>query len=134
MKRIALVLAILSVFAFACASNMTPKSAPLGGSDAVAGKFSPTIYRLVSDPDMLLDLEIGRQVRPYHVKGQVVNGKVIWASQIEGKGKLCPEGKEWVALNHGTIHPATETPAGPHILGCRASNGLFQPASTEVYQ
>jgi hypothetical protein len=132
MKRTALVLSLLSVFAFACASNMSSTPAPLGGGAAATGNLSPSHYRLVSDPDMVISIIWNKFPRGYHVKGQMVNGSIVWASQVEGSGKLCVDGKEWVSLNDGEIHAATETPVAPYILGCRASNGLFQPASTQV--
>ncbi|MHB0972233.1 MAG: hypothetical protein ACYC7A_18685 [Thermoanaerobaculia bacterium] len=133
MKRTALVLSLLSVFAFACASNMSDATAPLGGSAAATGRFSPTHYRLVSDPDMIIAIKLKDIPRAYHVKGQSVNGgQIAWAPTLDGHGKLCVDGKEWISLNDGEIHVATETPVAPYILGCRASNGLFQPASTQV--
>lgn len=132
MKRTALVLSLLSLFALACATSMSDSSTVPGSAAAATGKFSPSHYRLVSDPDMVIPIVWNKLPRGYHVKAQVTDGAIVWSAKIEGGGPLCADGKEWIALATGVIHPETETPVAPYVSGCRASNGLFQPASTQV--
>lgn len=132
MKRTALVLSLLSLFALACATGMSDSPAVPGSAAAASGNFSPSHYRLVSDPDMVIPIVWNKLPRGYHVKAQLTAGAIVWSPKIEGSGPLCADGKEWISLATGVIHPETETPVAPYLSGCRASNGLFQPASTQV--
>lgn len=95
-----------------------------------------TYYRTLSDPNSLRFIDAAQPPRAFHVKGvATADGKFEWAKKVEGKGKLCADGKDWLNLNDGTIHDASDNakPNGPYVVGCKAGNTLT-PSSLEVVQ
>lgn len=68
-----------------------------------------------------------------HVRGTMTNQGFVPVGGVQGRGKLCADGKDWVSLSDLKIHKASEgtTPVAPYILGC-ASGYSFTPASREI--
>ena len=95
-----------------------------------------TYYRTMTDPASLQSIDLSRPPRAFHVKGIASSdGKFEWGKKVEGKGKLCADGKDWLNLNDGKIHAAGDNakPTGPYVVGCKAGNTLT-PSSLEVLQ
>jgi hypothetical protein len=94
-----------------------------------------TYYRLTNDPNALRAIDVIQPPRAFHVKGVATSNGIQWSSKVEGKGKLCSDGKDWLGLNDGVIHEANDgvQPSGPYVLGCKAGNA-FTPSSLDVQQ
>jgi hypothetical protein len=94
-----------------------------------------TYYRLTNDPNSLRSIDVIQPPRAFHVKAVASETGMQWSSKVEGKGKLCPEGKDWLSLNDGVIHAANDgsQPSGPYVLGCKSGNA-FTPSSLDVQQ
>lgn len=101
-------------------------------SFAYAGTF--TYYRLFANSESLRSLDINQPPHAFHVKGTISNnGPIQWSSKVEGKGKLCSDGRDILDLSSGVTYAAADgaRPAGPYVLGCK-SGSLFTPSSLEV--
>jgi hypothetical protein len=133
MKKLAVVL-VVSLFAVACSSTMTTGTGSTGVPGAPAVKFEATHFRLLNEPNAVREFDVLKPPRGLHVKGQMTRDAFYWANQVDGNGQFCPEGKDWVTLGDGLFHSASsgETPKAPYVLGCKAKNGLFIPASRDV--
>ena len=72
-------------------------------------------------------------MRGLHVRGTMTNRGFYPAGEIQGSGKFCADGKDWLSLSDLKVHSAAEakSPIAPYILGCSTSAG-FQPASRAV--
>jgi len=119
-----------------CSSLSMSTATPAGSAAGVAelsGK-SPSHYRLVSDPLSIREIDWGRQMNSLHVKGYLTNQGFIPVSKVEGSGRLCEGGTDWVSLADGEFHKGDsgETPKGAHIMGCKGRSGGFMPASKDV--
>jgi hypothetical protein len=137
MKTLATSLVLL--LALGCASAPMTSSNESGGNAAVAAittnpKNAPD-YILLSSPNQIRNYDFGNAigVRGLHVRGTLTNRGFLPAGEIQGNGKFCAEGKDWLSLSDLTVHSASEgkTPAAPYIVGCATSSG-FQPASRAV--
>lgn len=95
---------------------------------------SSTNYRLMSDPPAIRTLSWSNVPSTMHIKGVVTNKGFLPLGKIEGSGKLCADGKDWLDLTTGTIHVASEnaTPASPYVMGCKSKLGGFSPATREI--
>jgi len=130
--------ALALLLAFGCAS--TPTNNETGGASAtVAGlttnpKNAPE-YILLSAPNQVREYDFGNSlgVRGFHIRGTMTNRGFYPAGEIQGAGKFCTDGKDWLSLSDLKIHNASDgkTPSAPYILGCATSAG-FQPASRQV--
>jgi len=106
-------------------SPATADSAPRSGSTA-------SHYILLSQPTAIREINWSRRIYDLHLKGQVTNRGFMPSGPIEGKGKLCPEGTDWLALSDMKLRSAQDgTPQAPYVLGCRTASG-FIPASRDV--
>lgn len=130
--------ALALLLAFGCASTAT-NSAETGGGATVAGlttnpKNAPE-YILLSEPNQIRDYDFSNSlgVRALHVRGTMTNRGFYPAGDIQGNGKFCTDGKDWLSLSELKVHTAAEnkTPTAPYILGCATSSG-FQPASRAI--
>ncbi|HXI11373.1 MAG TPA: hypothetical protein VNM92_01840 [Thermoanaerobaculia bacterium] len=135
MKRVLLV--ALLPLAVACASNPSSSmnmstSRAVDSSSASLSRSRASHYILLSQPTAIREIDWSRRVYDLHVKGHVTNRGFMPSGTVEGKGRLCPEGTDWLRLSDMKIHSAQDgTPQAPYILGCRTASG-FVPASRDV--
>jgi hypothetical protein len=125
MKKMMFALAALSLllFALGCATG--------------AGAGNATHYRLLTDPDALREFDVMKVPTGWFAAATATaDGKLTWNPKLSGGGKTCADGKDVLSLNDGKVYAAGDTtrPAGPHVTGCVATNGVFTPSSSEVVQ
>jgi hypothetical protein len=136
MKTIAA--SLLLLLAVGCASTSMNATNETGGASAPAGittnaKNAPE-YVLLTAPNQIRTYDFGDiGVRGLHVRGTMTNRGFYPAGEIQGSGKFCAEGKDWLSLSDLKVHGAAEgkAPVAPYIVGCSTSAG-FQPASRAV--
>jgi hypothetical protein len=123
MKYFASALLILSL-AFAV-SAQDPATLKVSNSDS---------YRLMSDPLAIRGLDWSRTPLTLHVKGVTTNQGFLPLGKVEGSGRLCADGKDWLNLKDGIVHAAAEnaTPTSPYLMGCKTKSGSFVPATREI--
>ncbi|MCM2317614.1 MAG: hypothetical protein NDJ92_20880 [Thermoanaerobaculia bacterium] len=123
----------LALLAAGCSStSMVPNESATGAAE-LSGK-RPSYYRLVSDPLPIREIDWGRPLTDLHVKGHLTNKGFVPLTKVEGSGRLCESGNDWVSLADGAFHKGDsgEAPTGPYIKGCKGRSGGFMPASKEV--
>jgi len=129
-------LLLVSLLSVACASSPASmnSSSTSAGSGTGMKRATPTHYRLLSDPRNIREINWSRPPANLHVKGQMTTLGFVPLSQVEGTGRLCADGKDWVSLKDGVFHQATDgaTPDGPYVVGCKNKMGGFTPASKEI--
>jgi hypothetical protein len=134
MKKLALVSILL--LAVACSStSMTSSSPTAAGAIGDAAKFAkaPTHYVLLSDPKSPRELDWDAEHRAsFYVKGYMTNAGFMPVGSVEGRGRLCADGKEWVDLKNLEVHAAGDAPKAPYVMGCRTSMGAFVPSTRDV--
>lgn len=131
--------ALALVLAVGCASTATNSNTEAGGAPTIAGlTTNPTNapeYVLLSAPNQVRSYDFSNSigVRGLHVRGTMTNKGFYPAGEVQGSGKFCADGKDWLSLSELKVHTAAEgkTPTAPYILGCANSSG-FQPASRTV--
>ncbi|HEY3054388.1 MAG TPA: hypothetical protein VGK31_00505 [Thermoanaerobaculia bacterium] len=135
MKTIASSLALL--LALGCASSPLHSSNETGGNAGVASitsnpKNAPD-YILLSAPNQIrtVDFSSAVAIRGLHVRGTMTNRGFMPAGEIQGNGKFCTDGKDWLSLSDLKVYTADKTPSAPYILGCATTSG-FQPASRAI--
>ncbi|HEV8659770.1 MAG TPA: hypothetical protein VGS96_14255 [Thermoanaerobaculia bacterium] len=137
MKTIASPLVLL--LALGCASSPLTSSHETGGNASVASvtnnpKNAPD-YILLSSPDQIrtVDFSSAVSIRGLHVRGTLTNRGFIPAGEIQGNGKFCTDGKDWLSLSDLKVYTAFagKTPTAPYIVGCAINSG-FQPASRAI--
>jgi hypothetical protein len=114
---------------------MTPSSnsgaSAIGGGIATRAQDGPD-YVLLSAPTLVRSYEYTR-IYDFHLRGTMTNHGFMPAGQIQGNGKFCAEGKDWISLSDMSVHKAgTGTPSAPYVLGCANANGTFTPATRDV--
>ena len=134
MKRFSLSLLILCLAA-ACAT--TPSDSTTAGNGALGGAIratDATHYRLLSDARHIRDIDWANPPQALHVKGRMTNVGFQPIGGVEGRGKLCTDGQDWVSIADGQFHSAQEgtAPQGPYVKGCKTKMGSFVPASREL--
>ncbi len=131
--------ALALVLAVGCASTATNSNTQAGGTPTIAGitsnpKNAPE-YVLLSAPGQVrtYDFSDSLGVRGLHIRGTLTNRGFYPAGEIQGSGKFCVDGKDWLSLSELKVHTASEgkTPSAPYILGCATRSG-FQPASRAI--
>lgn len=133
-KRTAAALALL--LSVACASS--PLSSNSNTGAAAAGGGIPSAknasqYLLLSSPGQVREYDFGRQVYDFHIRGTMTNRGFYPAGDVQGKGTLCAEGKDWLSFTDLQVHKASDgAPTAPYLLGCVNSNGTFTPATRTV--
>lgn len=118
----------------ACASAPMTSSSPSSSTPtAVPSGMASAEYVLLSSPTSVrvwdaTDPEIG-----FHVRGAMTTRGFAPAGGVQGRGKLCTDGQDWLSFSDLKIHKASDgvTPSGSYLLGC-ASGTKFVPASREV--
>lgn len=130
MKKTFLV-AISFVLTAACAS--TPGNIADAGSGSMS-RSSATHYILVSDPSLIREMNWGNPPLRLHIKGHLTNAGFKAAGSVEGSGKLCADGQDWVSIADGKFHKADGgvTPSGAYIKGCKGATGGFMPAARDI--
>lgn len=136
LKSLAVSLALVVVAG--CAST------PLSSSNQNAGSSSPAPvtkslrnspdYVLLSAPNQIREWDFSNAigVRAFHLRGTMTNHGFIPAGEVQGNGKFCTDGKDWLSLTDLTIHKSSDqAPVAPYLLGCATSNG-FVPASRQI--
>jgi len=132
-KRTAAALSLL--LAVACAS--TPMSSSSNTASAAPAGVTSNInnapeYVLLTAPSQVRTYDFGSIVYGLHVRGTMTNKGFYPAGQVQGKGKFCADGKDYLSLSDLSVHKSGEgTPAAPYLLGCASDKG-FQPASREI--
>lgn len=138
-KRTSAALLVL-VSAAACAS--TPLTSSSGNGGGTADSSLPTLrnaphYVLLSSPNQIRTWDFGNPigVKGLHVRGISTNLGFRAIGDIQGNGKFCEAGQDWLGLNDLTVRKASQgrAPEAPYILGC-ASGSSFQPASRAITQ
>ena len=134
MKRTAVVLALLMTTA--CASNsMTSNEASAGEASTrvTASIRNAPDYIALSAPNQVRAWDFGDAlgVRGFHVRGTMTTRGFAPVGNIQGNGRFCSDGREWLSLADLRVYGADKTPVAPYILGC-ASGSSFQPASREI--
>jgi hypothetical protein len=121
------------LMAVACTS-MTPSSETgTAGAPAVATrvKSAPNDI-LLSAPGAARDWDVIMPEQGLHVRGTMTNRGFQPVGEIQGRGRFCADGKDWLSLSDLKLHKAGEgTPVAPYILGC-VSGYSFTPASREI--
>lgn len=131
-KRTAAALSLL--LAVACASTpMSSSSNPSGGAPGIASNVNDAPeYVLLSAPNQVRTFDYSKTVYGLHVRGTMTNKGFYPTGQIQGRGKFCADGKDWLSLGDLSVHKnGGRSPAAPYVLGCASDNG-FQPASREI--
>lgn len=136
MKRTATALALL--LTVACAS--TPMTSSSSGAGETRGVVTADVrnapdYVLLSAPSQLREWDFGLSVgvRGLHLRGTMTNRGFQAAGEIQGNGKFCADGQDWLSLSDLKIYTASsgKTKVAPYIEGC-ANGSSFQPSSREI--
>ena len=135
LKNTAVALAL--VLAAGCAStpltqNSNTGAASIGGGIATRAQDGPE-YLLLSAPTAVRTYDFGSRVYDLHVRGTMTNRGFMPAGQVQGNGKFCADGKDWLSLSDMTLHKADSgAPTAPYVLGCINANGTFSPATRDI--
>ncbi len=121
MKSFAAVVALLILAG--CATSTTSPSL----------KNAPE-YILLSAPGQVQTYDLSA-VTPsgLYVRGMLTDTGFRPVGDIQGKGKFCADGKDWLSLSELKVYTASDgkTPVAPYILGCSNGRG-FEPASRAI--
>jgi hypothetical protein len=131
-KRTAAALAV--ILSVACASTpMTSSTESAGGALKSTTLRDAPDYILLSSPTQVRAYDFSNGVRGLHVRGTLTSAGFVPAGEIQGSGKMCADGKDWLSLRDMTVHKGGDSasPAAPYIMGCATSSG-FQPASRQI--
>jgi len=90
-------------------------------------------YILLSAPNAAREWNAIDPEYRLHVRGTMTNNGFLPVGGVQGKGKLCADGKDWVSFSDLKVHKASDggSPTAPYVLGC-ASNSGFTPASRDL--
>ncbi len=126
--------ALLALLAVGCASN-SASTGDSGGAGSLLRGPSASHYRLMSDPRHVREIDWSRPPQALHVKGTLTSRGFEPSSSVEGSGRLCEGGTDWVNLRDGQFHAAgAGSPEGPYVFGCKGRSGGFAPATREIAQ
>jgi hypothetical protein len=132
-KRLApIALLVLSV---ACSSiPMHSSSTDSSGKPAGPSTLDASSYILLDAPNQVRSVDWSTQIYPLHIYGAMTNkGFTPIGNKIEGHGKLCSDGKDFLSLTDLKVYKASDgkTPQAPYVVGCATASG-FQPASLDI--
>ena len=124
------------VLSVACASSpLTSSNESAGGAVAATSLKNAPDYVLLSAPTQIRTYDFANAigVRGFHVRGTMTNVGFVPVGDVQGNGKLCADGRDWLSLRDLTVNTASngKTPTAPYVLGCATSSG-FQPASRTI--
>lgn len=134
MTRTLATLAVLLLAAACATAPMTSSSNANALSPAApASATAQSEYILLSSPSSVRLWEVTDPETGLHVRGAMSAHGFVPVGGVQGRGKLCTDGKDWFSFSDLRIHKASEggTPVAPYLLGC-ASGSKFVPASREV--
>ena len=128
---LALLLATVACSSVPMNSSSTTGAAPAPG--VATNKLDATSYILLDAPNQVRPVDWSSTVYPLHIYGTMTNRGFYPASKVEGKGKLCANGQDWLSLSDLKVYKAADgkTPTAPYVLGCATGSG-FQPSSRDV--
>ena len=133
MKRTAVLLTLLMTTA--CASSPMTSNDGAGGASAgaTANVRNAPDYIALSAPNQVRSWDFGDAlgVRGFHVRGTMTTRGFAPIGNIQGNGKFCSDGREWLSLTDLRVYTTDKTPVAPYIRGC-ASGSSFLPASREI--
>ncbi|HEX9984372.1 MAG TPA: hypothetical protein VGF69_13980 [Thermoanaerobaculia bacterium] len=135
LKSTAVSLALL--LSVACASTPSQSAGTSSGTAATTAAALPnasnaTEFVLLSSPNQVRSWDFSQSVYAFHVRGTMTNRGFWPAGEVQGRGKFCADGKDWLSFSDLKVHKAGEgTPQAPYVLGC-ATNSGFQPASRTI--
>ena len=134
-SSVALVALLLTL---ACASNPVASSGANGGSGSAA-----SLPSLRNAPDYVL-LSAPAQVRAYdfssavgvkglHVRGVMTNRGFQPVGDVQGNGKFCENGQDWLSFADMRVYTAADgkEKRAPYLTGCANANS-FQPSSRTI--
>jgi hypothetical protein len=133
-KRLApLALLLATVACSSVPMNSSSNSAPAPAPGIATNKFAATSYILLDAPNQVRAVDWSSTVYPLHIYGTLTNQGFYPASKIEGKGKLCADGHDWLSLADLRVYKAADgkTPTAPYVAGCATASG-FQPSSRDI--
>ena len=134
MKRTAASLTLLLTVACASAPMTSNNSASGGVSTGITTNVrNAPDYIALSAPDQVRSWDFGNAigVRAFHVRGTMTTRGFVPAGEIQGNGKFCTDGRDWLSLSDLRVRSSDQTPVAPYILGCASGSG-FQPASRTI--
>lgn len=111
-------------------SSTAPAAAPMTSS---ANKYDATSYIVLDSPNQVRSVDWSSTIYPLHIYGTMTNKGFYPIGKIEGKGKLCSTGQDWLSLTDLRVYKAADgkTPTAPYVLGCATGSG-FQPSSRDI--
>ena len=135
-KSSLVVLALL--LTVACASNPVASTGGNGGSSSSAVlpsvKNAPD-YVALSAPTQVRTYDFGNAigVRGLHVRGIMTNRGFQPIGDVQGNGKFCEGGQDWLSFTDMAVYKATDGKErkAPYLAGC-AQGTRFQPASRAI--
>ena len=135
-KKSSVSLALL--LSLACASSPVASTAGNGGSTSTA--TLPSVrnapdYVLLSAPTQVRTYDFANSigVRGFHIRGVMTNRGFQPVGDVQGSGKFCEGGQDWLSLSEMAVYKAGDSreKRAPYVLGC-ASGSTFQPASRDI--
>jgi hypothetical protein len=133
-KRLApLVLLLASVACSSVPMNSSSNTSSAPAAGIATNKLDATSYILLDAPNQVRTVDWSSTVYPLHIFGTMTSHGFYPAGKIEGKGKLCANGQDWLSLADLKVYKAADgkTPTAPYVLGCATASG-FQPASRDI--
>ena len=129
-KQLATSAALL--MAMACTSMNSATETGSNGGSVVPKGVAASEFILLSSPAAARAIDITMPPQGLHVRGKMTTAGFQPAGEIQGRGKFCADGKDWLSLSDLRLRKAGDgTPVAPYILGC-VSGSTFSPASREV--
>ena len=123
------------LLAAACATAPMTSSSTNAATPALTASASlgQNEYVLLSSPGSVREWDATDPEIGLHVRGAMSSRGFVPASGVQGRGKLCADGKDWFSFADLKIHKASEggTPTAPYLYGC-ASGSKFVPASRDI--
>lgn len=134
-KRLAPLVLLLASVACSSApmSSSSNASAAAPATGIATNKLDATSYILLDAPNQVRTVDWSSTIYPLHIYGTMTSRGFYPAGKIEGKGKLCANGQDWLSLSDLKVYKAADgkTPTAPYVLGCATSSG-FQPSSRDI--
>jgi hypothetical protein len=125
----------LLALSVACSSiPMHSSSTDVNGKPASAvSTLDASSYILLDAPNQVRSVDWSTQIYPLHVYGAMTGKGFTPIGKVEGHGKLCNDGKDFLSLSDLKVYKASDgkTPAAPYLVGCATASG-FQPSSRDI--
>ena len=117
----------------ATGGQASPAAAPEAQTQRADVPTAPTGYVLLSDPGVVAPFDYGEAIFGLNIRVAATSHGYYPIGKVEGRGSLCPDGKDWLSISDLKVHTAAEgvTPVAPYLLGCSQKGG-FAPATREI--